>query len=1673
MAGVAGGAPMDLGGSMPDVTAAQGPRERPRGALPPLKRFRAPDLAQEQAAGAPSHDQVIIWIQKLNAQREIDNAGWRAMEVMINSVADRIEALEDEDLQYNDKINLTAEHSLKITKGLEQKIEGQMSKFAQDTMQGMVVLEKKLENLVKARAENDQKVIDDARVLIKSMESNSEKVVNDASTLMSQMEAQITAIQGRLAALDQQTEQNRIDIAKNGRVPLIQPQQPQQGPGQAQAAETYSIHTPQKSAMGAGVEVPQGIPGASSSGAAGAHGGPGHPGAAAGQPQQACGGMPMAHGGPGHPGAAAGQSQQACGGVPTDPQGAPLRYPPGYGGSHQGAYGGVQSGQCAGLHGGVPGGYGGHGGVPVGAYQGGYPGAAGAGWGGAAAGVGWSGAAAAQARPGSTTPATWGTTTAGPSTASWPPPTGSIPSLKYDSRAFETKVGQESKNQYDGGKGGEAWKVLIRGYLLGKAPMMGHLLKWAEDHGSASVTMESIGTLVGCLDEDPFVIGHLLWAFLNVNLTHKAREVFCNVPDSHGFEAWRRIHRHIYATTERRQDELYHAIHNPKAAQHAHEVAGVLEDWDTNQRLFGELGGVPLREDELKNLVLKIVPEKIRDDLIFKIKGFKSWLEIKDYIKENARMMMNYSGKAAPVHLADTELDEATMAKLDDMPLDQALEELGEGMDQTTVWQLVERRQQRRSAQGRFVRRTPGPTKPRETSGREGPMSKDGKPMCANCGAVGHHKGDCPHPKAEPGKRPCFKCGKPGHTGAQCKSGLPAKVIEPSPAAEQDDEGSGATVLMVSVDQLHPRVTGARHFIPEDTDDDDSDGEYISDEYESNDMSDDDDFTDNESNMSGEECGGYCCRRGCTLRGLRCIEQVFSEMAFEVKQVSQDVQGGIGLPADEAAAETSGRPTRWRRMSSPANATTTTPPSTGLGTTGASKSRETIQNFAEKSHTQKHTFAAAAVAPEATASVGETGLVATRQGKPPGRAGAAEAPQKVVDYETDAKSEIKQNIPKIGCGSGVSTCQEVKADMPAPKSAGRITASKKRRRKSCACPECKSEIYPTREVPGASPDANLGETRSVLVPACSLCRCATQDGEQKASGSEGAGILEPLHAACRCVPQEAVCETWGAGSTREMPVREMPVPVASERCDPERDTCGACAAGSDDELLLQSSYGPYGSRQPPAGHVPMPSRWTRRVSSATTCTTTASEISLSDDVTNESDLQVVSGHVQDNKGDSKGVDILKVDRDVMYLLNTLENNPDVDNVPDILEADLGDVDLPDDEKVKRSRCRSVDGAQRRSRRRVLDRKLKACQAICRGDSFTMDDDKFYDCESDTDEDYEGMKDLVSSSDEEVYADPVEDSESSSDEEDDESWLFKTIHDVAAVRRRHIVGSVQATDECRLGNPLSKEPQNAGLNAAEENAEDKQDDYVDLVNDETHEDDAGDGSDFELEDFDMNDEKSYGKSVYSAVSNMAKTMMGVMMKSCGGHDGRYRDVYDGSGYDPRQDHCAVNLLDSEYIIDINVAEAVNFANEFFSEIFEVALDSGAGEHVANNKDAPHYKVEESAGSRAGQNFIAANNHRIPNRGQMTLALRGEGGGSRKGREIKTTFQVATVSRPLWSVGRICDEGYDVKFMKDEALVMKKDGTVVCRFERRGGLYIAKMSLRNPLYKKDFRRQAPKA
>ena len=83
--------------------------------------------------------------------------------------------------------------------------------------------------------------------------------------------------------------------------------------------------------------------------------------------------------------------------------------------------------------------------------------------------------------------------------------------------------------------------------------------------------------------------------------------------------------------------------------------------------------------------------------------------------------------------------------------------------------------------------------------------------------------------------------------------------------------------------------------------------------------------------------------------------------------------------------------------------------------------------------------------------------------------------------------------------------------------------------------------------------------------------------------------------------------------------------------------------------------------------------------------------------------------------------------------------------------------------------------------------------------------------------------------------------------------------------------------------------------------------------------------------------------------------------------------------------------------------------------------------------------------------------IPILGQSQLNL----SDTTVGRDIQSVFQIAAVTRPLMSVGRICDEGHSIPFDAVMAVVHAKDGSEVCRFTRNGsGLYVAKLKLRSP-------------
>ena len=97
----------------------------------------------------------------------------------------------------------------------------------------------------------------------------------------------------------------------------------------------------------------------------------------------------------------------------------------------------------------------------------------------------------------------------------------------------------------------------------------------------------------------------------------------------------------------------------------------------------------------------------------------------------------------------------------------------------------------------------------------------------------------------------------------------------------------------------------------------------------------------------------------------------------------------------------------------------------------------------------------------------------------------------------------------------------------------------------------------------------------------------------------------------------------------------------------------------------------------------------------------------------------------------------------------------------------------------------------------------------------------------------------------------------------------------------------------------------------------------------------------------------------------------------------------------------------------------------------------------------------------------NGELVPDEGQAHLNLAVETGNGVQ-QLVRSTFQVADLTRPLMSVYQICAQGHKCVFEGEHAMVVAPDGETICRFQKQGGLYVATMKLKAP---SPFRRQAP--
>ena len=158
--------------------------------------------------------------------------------------------------------------------------------------------------------------------------------------------------------------------------------------------------------------------------------------------------------------------------------------------------------------------------------------------------------------------------------------------------------------------------------------------------------------------------------------------------------------------------------------------------------------------------------------------------------------------------------------------------------------------------------------------------------------------------------------------------------------------------------------------------------------------------------------------------------------------------------------------------------------------------------------------------------------------------------------------------------------------------------------------------------------------------------------------------------------------------------------------------------------------------------------------------------------------------------------------------------------------------------------------------------------------------------------------------------------------------------------------------------------------------------------------------------------------------------------------------------------AYNEVDDLMLLD-EESEDLCTAEDYDYVMIEGILDSGSVTHVANPDDMLGYEVKESAGSRKGQVYSGAGGEKIKNLGEMDLRMLATNDHTKQEHEIRSTVQAAKVTKPLFSVGQICDKNIDVLFRKTHAVTIDaKTGKELTRHPRVNGTYRFRAKLKSP-------------
>ena len=145
------------------------------------------------------------------------------------------------------------------------------------------------------------------------------------------------------------------------------------------------------------------------------------------------------------------------------------------------------------------------------------------------------------------------------------------------------------------------------------------------------------------------------------------------------------------------------------------------------------------------------------------------------------------------------------------------------------------------------------------------------------------------------------------------------------------------------------------------------------------------------------------------------------------------------------------------------------------------------------------------------------------------------------------------------------------------------------------------------------------------------------------------------------------------------------------------------------------------------------------------------------------------------------------------------------------------------------------------------------------------------------------------------------------------------------------------------------------------------------------------------------------------------------------------LFRAMGIAGRVDPDKLQLRLEEQLMPVELEDELMNISEWQDVYVDVALDSDACRRVMAAEDTPGYAVQDSPGSRRGQNFIVGNGERVPNEGQISVNFGADLGGGATN-QLWSVFQVADMMHQLMSVWQMFGQGFKCVFIEARALVL---------------------------------------